>query len=67
MVTTLPATLHGPIAVMIGVLVALVVAATENEDLLPAAAGAPVKVTVGAIFVALAEAETLTVFDTLFA
>jgi hypothetical protein len=53
MVTEVPTLEHAPLEVMTAVVLALVVEATVNPAWYAALAGAPVKVTVGAIFVAV--------------
>ena len=52
MVTVLPEMEQTPVAARVAVVLALVVAGTGKVDLEAALAGAPVKVTVGAVFVA---------------
>jgi hypothetical protein len=54
-VTVLPEIEHAPLAVMVAVVLELVLADTTNIVLAGALAGAPVKVTVGEIFVAVVD------------
>jgi hypothetical protein len=55
MVTVSPAIVQAPLAVMVGVVLATVVAATVNVDPKTAVLGAPVKVTLGAIGVIVSD------------
>jgi hypothetical protein len=55
MVTRVPAMEQPPLAVITAVVLAFVVVATVKVDWYAALAGAPVKVTVGAIFVAVVD------------
>ena len=55
MVTMLPVMEHAPVAVITAVVLALVVVATAKVDRYAALAGAPVKVTVGAILLAFVD------------
>jgi hypothetical protein len=55
MVTVVPVIEQGPAAVIAAVVLAVVAAETTKVDPMTAAAGAPLKVTVGAVLVALGD------------